>query len=125
MKKLTALLILLLYLASTVGVGVEAFYCCGELTSISASLHEEPNKKAVDGDGCCQSKYQFHKIKDTHQHSHTVAFAFGHVATLPAFPVYSADLVYTEATSFTAHRAKAPPSPGDVPLYIYHCTYRI
>lgn len=125
MKKLTALLLLLLYLASSFGVGVEAFYCCGELTSISASLHEEPNKKAVDGDGCCQHKYQFHKIKDSHQHPIVPAFAFGHVALLPVFPVYSAELACTASTAFTAHRANAPPPPGDVPLYIYHCTYRI
>ncbi|PUZ27029.1 hypothetical protein GA0116948_104200 [Chitinophaga costaii] len=125
MKKFATLLLLFVYVAGITGVGVKGFYCCGKLASLSASIHEEPNKKAIEGDGCCKTKYQFHKIKDTHQHSDTAPVAFGQVAILPSFGHFAPELALSVHDLLAANRSNAPPPLPDIPLYLLHCTYRI
>ena len=69
LKKSTILALILIYSFSTFGAGLNTFYCCGKLKSISLSFGIEQNKsieKSNSGDGCCKIQHYNFKGKEKH-----------------------------------------------------------
>ena len=69
MKKIALLLLINIYALSAFGIGIKQFYCCGKLQSTSISFVQNPTEKCDNGgekSGCCKTKFQSLKVKDSH-----------------------------------------------------------
>lgn len=69
MKKVLAILILLLYLPAVSGMAINLFYCCGELASVNVQLISNAHEQhAPDGkDNCCKNNIHYFKVHDAQQ----------------------------------------------------------
>jgi hypothetical protein len=125
MKKAALLFLLGIYNIASFGIGVNAYYCCGKLTSISISLadHSDAKNSKATGGSCCNTKHQFAKVHDSHFASAAV-FQFNHSFVL-ALPVYSKIPFFTNNKDHRVRFAHGPPFLFSSPLYILHCDYRI
>src|SRR6478672_4531527 len=69
MKKVALISLILIYSMASFGVTFKGFYCCGKLKTFMVSLADLSKDKAAkdnEKDGCCKTKFQSFKIKDTH-----------------------------------------------------------
>ena len=128
MKTLSLLFLITIYSISSFGLGIEKFYCCGHLKSVSLSLvATEKNKCGKDGvaSGCCKSKFQSFKVKDNHVSAVNTAF----VKTFSFVPILSLFQPIGFFKSFTGVISTAyyspPPLPLLIPLYISNSVFRI
>lgn len=127
MKKTAVLVLIFLYALSSFGIGIRQFYCCGKLKATSLNIIASPKKSCSAGEsnGCCNTKYQYFKVKDSHFGTQEINSPFNHLAEAPLllFPTWDLSLVTTQTSSgFFAH---APPLPPCTPIYIMNCVYRI
>ena len=109
------------------GFSLKEFYCCTKLKSISFFLALDTKEKCGKGDskGCCDNKYQFFKVKDTHISADKITnpvnnFTDLHLCT-PIFPITT----FAVQTAPVANSSHAPPLIKGVPLYISNCVFRI
>ena len=119
-KKTALIFLVFVYVLSSTGVSVKAFYCCEKLKSVKLTLATNENSN----DGCCKTIYQSLKIKDTHVMADAIiAPALHHLAQLP--------FTSPPCEDFSAEPTKvmgsihAPPLHRGVPAYISDCVYRI
>lgn len=85
MKKAAIILLICVYSLATMGFSLKQFYCCGKLKSVTFSLLQEAKDKCGNGDdktGCCDSKFQFFKVKDNHISADQADFPFKHFIDL-------------------------------------------
>jgi hypothetical protein len=128
MKRIVTLLLLFLYTASIAGIGIKAFYCCDKLQSVTASFLPDAKTACGKGDsktGCCNTKYKFFKVKDSHE-SFTAVDVPLQPFTTTAFiypPQPTVNLGIRHFQVFT--RSNAPPGISKLPAYIVNCVYRI
>ena len=126
-RKFALILLLTIYALSSFGIGIKQFYCCGKLKSTDISFVEQDKKKCGNGnesDGCCKTKYQVFKVKDSHVAAEglsipTKFFAELHLLTSP---------IEIAALTIESKRIADPihgPPPPNIPLYIFNCVYRI
>ena len=126
MKRTAIILLLAVYLLSSLGVAADSHYCCGILQSTTLFHDTKPDcKMASQMKNCCKTKKQYFKVKD----QHIGAFAFNlNTKLFPAIntPHLTNDLSLNfpkqEVVSFNNH---APPDRPETPVYILNCTYRI
>ncbi len=128
MKKLTLILVTLVYTLSTLGMDVSRFYCCGKLKSETFSFFGENHKtcnKGSDDSGCCQTTHHYLKVNDTHIASQVVFSPEKFFSILHTdFP--SVDLTAPKIPlSFLANNINAPPLLQGTLIYIFICIYRI
>ena len=124
LKKISLILLISIYAISALGIGVTGFYCCGKLQSLNITLNQNSTQNKDNKNRCCQSKYQFFKIKDNH---------------VAADHINSPVKLFTEANLFTAsyqpvlysfHKiiftnfGNAPPLYNGVPRHISNCTFQ-
>lgn len=68
MKRITLLLLTVVYFISTSGIAFGSFYCCGKLKE--TYLFSSPSEKSCHHNskmpGCCDTKQFFAKVKDNH-----------------------------------------------------------
>ncbi len=128
MKTLGLIFLITIYSLSSFGLGVEKFYCCGHLKSMSLSLiSSEKNKCAKEGatSGCCKSKFQSLKVKDNHvlAVNSTLGKSFSFAPILNFYePAGSSKTVL----DFVFSRNYSPPLlVSSVPLYISNSVFRI
>ncbi|MGZ3950922.1 MAG: HYC_CC_PP family protein [Flavisolibacter sp.] len=126
MKKIVAIIFLLVYGLSSTGATLQFHYCCGKLKSVKLTpvtekqcgmKHSTPVKKK-----CCDDKQIELKIKADQKTQQAAKFniwspsiAKKELAIVVQQPVVSTAIV---------PEVFAPPPLGD-PLYILHCVYRI
>jgi|SRR5665647_938266 len=125
LKKISLILLISIYAISALGIGITGFYCCGKLQSLKITLNQNSTQNKDTKNRCCQSKYQFFKIKDNH---------------VAADHINSPVKLFTEANLFTAsyqpvlysfHKiiftnfGNAPPLYNGVPRHISNCTFLI
>lgn len=131
MKKAISILLLLLYATTSFGFSVKQFHCCGQLKSVSFTVKQVSNEKYVKGyekERCCENQFSNLKIEDTHLLSGQLSSAVKYFTKL--FPATFDS--YDHSSGFTiikrvssADSTHAPPLHGDIPIYIFNCTYRI
>ncbi|MFX1705668.1 hypothetical protein PV783_17000 [Chitinophaga sp. CC14] len=129
MKKIFAILLLIIYTTASAGFSIKQFYCCGKLKSVSFTFSQGTKEKCSKGnekDGCCQNKYHTLKVKDNHIAADDFARPAQHFADLHiSAPFYqSPDFIVLKQIN-TANPGNAPPLHYGVPVYIFNCTYRI
>ncbi|WP_420832402.1 HYC_CC_PP family protein [Paraflavitalea pollutisoli] len=128
MKKVCLILLLTIYTVATLGISIRQFYCCGKLKSTSLVLSDNAPKKCAKGgekDGCCKTKYQSIKVKDSHFVSDEITTPAKHFteASSPGFSIDIPPLLI--AAEFNANTPHAPPPDQLIALFILHCVYRI
>jgi hypothetical protein len=121
--KRTALLFLTaIYLLSLVGIGVNRFYCCGKLTSVTLTFASADH---TDKDNCCKHESKNFKIKDSHVTVNTTVLSPSMPVILP-MPAYQAAVnIQTEQANHINYQANAPPGNPHIPIYTINCAYRI
>ena len=130
MKKVIAILLLIIYTTATFGFSVKKFYCCGKLKSVSFVLSQNTKSKCKIGnekDGCCENKYLILKVKDNY--IATVGFANSSKLLIDHYiftPFYqSPDFTIFQQINTVVNPGNASPLHYGVPVYILNCTYRI
>jgi hypothetical protein len=128
MKKISLILLILIYSISSFGIGIKQFYCCGKLESTTLSFLQVEKKKCDRDDGtsgCCKTEFKSFKIKDSHIAAADIhapgAYTTDLCFSVPAFEI----LALSKQTSVVANAAHAPPLQQGIPIYILDCTYRI
>jgi len=127
MKRSALLFLTAIYLLSLVGIGVNRFYCCGKLASVTLTYalpdngDTAPGKKAT----CCKHEKQSFKIKDSHINANFVALAQIQPALLPEIQTGVTPFTAAEKVNLLINRANAPPDNPAVPIYTTNCSYRI
>jgi hypothetical protein len=116
-----------IYLLSCVGIGVNRFYCCGKLASVTLT-YAMPDNSAKDSgvkDNCCKHEKQSFKVKDSHVTS--ASFIFNDVLPmlLPAQHHWVTVAVTAKDAAHTNYQTNPPPDNPSVPIYALNCTYRI
>jgi len=127
MKRTALILLTAIYLLSCLGIGVNRFYCCGELASVtltfdaSDNTHKEANKK----DNCCRNEKQSFKVKDSH--FSVVSFSLGHPipTIIPSLISANSELSINQLHTKIVYKGNAPPGQSDIPAYTLNCAYRI
>ena len=122
MKRTALLLITSIYLLSLVGIGVNRFYCCGKLTSVTLT-YASPDH--TDKDNCCKHESKSFKIKDSHVTVTTTVLSQASPVILPEPAYQISAIILTEQDGTTGYQANAPPGSPAIPIYTLNCTYRI
>jgi hypothetical protein len=122
MKRSALILLTAIYLLSLVGIGVNRFYCCGKLTSVTLTYASADH---TDKDNCCKNESKSFKIKDSHVTVTSTVLSQTIPAILPD-PVYlTAAIIISEQGDHTGYQANAPPGTPAEPIYTLNCAYRI
>jgi hypothetical protein len=121
--KRTALLFLTtIYLLSLVGIGVNRFYCCGKLTSVTLTYASADH---TDKNNCCKHESKSLKVKDSHVMVNATVLSQSVPILLPASAYWTAVNILTEQNAHINYQANAPPGNPDIPIYTLNCAYRI
>lgn len=122
MKRTALLFLTAIYLLSLVGIGVNRFYCCGKLTSVTLTYVSADH---TDQNNCCKHESKSFKIKDSHVTVNVTVLSPSAPAILPS-PVYQAAVnIAIEQAHPAGYQANAPPGSPAIPIYTLNCTYRI
>ncbi len=127
MKKITIVLLTVVYLLSAIGVSASRFYCCGILktTNLTIGVNHESEKITSIGDDCCKTTKQSFKVKDNHFGADASSLSF------KSFPAVTYIITPFELNAepftfiYTAFSKHAPPCGHDTPIYTLNCNYRI
>lgn len=125
MKKLLAILLLLVYTAASSGTVMSAHFCMGELAGISIG---EKNQDAcgycgMEDAGCCHDLQQVVKIDGTQlEKSSTPSLD---VKLFTCTKVASAPLVFKVWSNEPKNIATSLALRGSPPLYLKNCVFRI
>ncbi len=128
MKKVTLILLISLYSLATMGFSLKQFYCCGKLKSITFSLAHQAKDKCAKGDdksGCCDSKFQFFKVKDNHVTADQVSSPVKHFIDLHLYTPSFQNISFASQKTAIAYKSNAPPIHSTVPIYLSNCVFRI
>lgn len=128
MKQIALVLLICVYALSSFGVGIKQFYCCGKLKSTSVSLVEDSKEKCTKGDkksGCCKTKFNSLKVKDTHIAADDISNSVKHFTDIQLFiPSFEVVALVNEPMDI-ANPSHAPPAHHGIPVYILNCNFRI
>lgn len=129
MKKVTLILLISIYSLSTLGIGVQQFFCCGKLKSTTISFTQQVKEKCGNNNtmsgGCCETKFTSLKVKDSHVPADAINTDVKHFTHQYLFaPSYEVMALANEPMNVD-NPSHAPPLHHGIPIYILHCTYRI
>lgn len=124
MKRLTSILLALIYIATTSGIVINTHYCMGEVAGVAlgASNNATCGTCGMENEGCCHDDLQVIKLTENH---HYTAANF----EIPVFESISFKQAEQEYLSIPAEvqagkiRNHSPPLP--VSRNILYCVYRI
>ena len=127
MKRSAVLLLISIYLVSCLGMGVNSFYCCGKLASVSMVFGGSDNAgvKTVNNNKCCKHEVRSFKLKDNQVLAPSYSFKAPLTSLVPAFATIKIESVYREVTGQIACLGNAPPGRTHIPIYLRNCDYRI
>jgi len=126
-KRSALILLTAIYLISCVGIGINRFYCCGKLASVTLTYgtDDNTNNQSAKKDNCCKNEKQSFKVKDNH--FSVAPFSLDHPvpALNPSFVSLYNEKIVTCLSSKIVYEGNAPPGHSDIPAYTLNCTYRI
>lgn len=130
MKRITVILLMLLYLVPSIGLTVSAHHCGGKIASYSLRLLDlgekcPCGKKPMKKD-CCKEEAKIFKLKSEQQKSHQLLVKV--FTSPPVQPIVSTIIAfgYTNPSPTFGLVSNLPP-PDDLkhPLYLRHRDFRI
>jgi len=126
-KRTALILLTATYLLSCLGLGVNRFYCCGKLTSVTFSYgtNDNSSKDSNKKDNCCKNEKQSFKVKDSH--FNIVFFSLNHPApaTIASFNNLNNETIVSTLPAKIVYKGNAPPGHSDIPVYTLNCAYKI
>ncbi len=122
MKRTALIFLTAIYLLSLVGIGINRFYCCGKLTSVTLTYASADH---TDQNNCCKHDTKSFKVKDSHVTAASFVFSELSAAIIPTAANWALVTFATEKVDYTNYQANAPPGEPDVSIYTLNCTYRI
>ncbi|WP_183574470.1 HYC_CC_PP family protein [Mucilaginibacter sp. X5P1] len=125
MKRTTLILLMVIYLLSCVGMGINRFYCCGKLASVTLTYGEDNSSKQVDKNKCCRHEKQSLKINDNHFNSTALSLSHPAPAIVPSFISLNNEAIVSLLHTKIVYKGNAPPGHSIIPVYTLNCTYRI
>ena len=127
MKRTALIFLTAIYLISFLGIGVNRFYCCGKLASVTLIYGAADNagKETGKKKNCCRNEKQSFKIKDSHYS--IASFSLNHPAPLliSSFANQEKKSIINLLHTKIVFNGNAPPGHSDIPVYTFNCTYRI
>jgi hypothetical protein len=110
-----------------VGIGVNRFFCCGKLASVTLTYGSDDNtgKDAAKNDNCCKTEKQSFKIKDNHFNASGFNLMQPLPVILPSLYSYDHLSIAKAIIQCRPYQSNAPPGSPEVPIYTLNCTYRI
>lgn len=128
MKKIALILLISIYALSSFGIGIQQFYCCGKLKSTSISFVQDAKEKCSKENGmsgCCKTKYQSFKVKDTHIAADAISNPVKYFSAAIIFNSSFENTALAQQQPVVSNPSLAPPLHHGLPIYIFHCVYRI
>jgi len=127
MKKIAAIILILVYGMSSLGMSVTADYCCGKLSKLGVSLKQNENPKQdnqLENKRCCGHKEVSFKVKTDHEITakQNIVVSTQAVVQPVFFDVPSRLNFLNKAIS---QNSNGPPLFNAVPVYISNCVFRI
>jgi len=127
MKKIAAIILILVYGMSSSGMSVKADYCCGKLSKIDVSLSQAENSKhdnPLENKKCCGHKEVNFKVKTDHEKNINQSINFSAQQVIqPVFPDVACNLHYSSKP--VSEYSTGPPLFNKVTGYIFNCVFRI
>jgi hypothetical protein len=110
-----------------VGIGINRFYCCGKLASVTLTYSgfDNTNKETAKKDNCCKNEKQSFKIKDNHVSAGSFSFNQPIPAIIPSFISLNTEKTVKLLQTNIAYKGNAPPGCSAIPAYTLNCSYRI
>ena len=126
MKKLLAIMLMVVYGLSSTGATINLHYCCGKLHDISFSSTQGKTcpTKTVSSKGCCDNKHVQLKLKGDQEPAAKWISASKDLAAPVTIPTYYV-MVLTHDTPVNEYATGPPRIRSSVPLFVQHCTYLI
>lgn len=127
LKKLTIVIIMMVYGLSSTGAIVHLDYCCGKLSNISLSaVHgkkDDCGKDKMEGKSCCDSKQLQLSVKGEQE----VLQKAGHVsmASLPVNTLNEVNFFFNSPKEVRSFSNGPPLYFSSPPLFLQHCLFRI
>jgi hypothetical protein len=124
-KKLAAIIMIMLYGLSSTGATVQFHYCCGKLKSVklsTAAVKECGGKQKMGSKPCCETKQVSSKSHDQQQDVYTISF--GSDAPVILCQVVTEVPVFHSLPAYTHQQAYLSP-PLSKSLLILNCVFRI
>ncbi len=128
MKKIALILLISIYSISTLGIGIQHFYCCGKLKSTSISFVQVVKEKCNKDDAmsdCCKTWFTSLKVKDSHVPADDINSPVKHFKDLHLFTASFKVKVSANEPMDVATAGHAPPLHNNIPIFTLHCVYRI
>lgn len=138
MKKCIAAILAVLYLSTSIGATVHLHYCMGKLAAwtlqapsgkddLLCGMQKMPVSKGCSfaKKSCCRDEYH-QIITGRDQQLGSGSFEILKLAAAPAV-LPPAPVTYPSVTSImlTLPSVNGPPLPGDIPVFLLHCNFRI
>jgi hypothetical protein len=121
--KRTALIFLTaIYLLSCIGLGVDRFYCCGKLASVTLAYAGADH---TDKNNCCKHERKTFKVKDSHYSVGSFSLVHPVPAIIPLVITITSEIIANQFHAKIVYKGDAPPGNPDIPIYTLNCAYRI
>lgn len=154
MKKFAAILLITVYTLATMGFSIKEVCSCGKFkkTAIAIVYEKEKDKckkgdkdncnmggkdkcqsggkdKCQDGncnsDGCCNKKFHYFKVKDSHISVENVQLESTYFTILYTLNTSFQNSIFSSQKTISAYKSKPPPFYRVVRVYITNCVFRI
>ena len=129
MKRIVAILLLVIYGSTSVGATIHMHYCMNEFVGWNLWHSDKENECGKCGmkekkGGCCKDEHKQVKLKTEHQKSATAQYI--QFLDVPALITPVADFSFkVTPTSLAFPVSNAPPKIPRERLYILHCVFLI
>jgi hypothetical protein len=110
-----------------VGIGINRFYCCGKLASVTLiyGAADNTNNHSADKNNCCRNEKQGFKVKDSHFNVISLSLDQPVPAIIPSFARLDDETLTRLLRTQIVYDGNAPPGHPDIPAYTLYCAYRI
>jgi hypothetical protein len=124
-KKILAILLLLVYTAASSGTVMSAHFCMGELAGVSIGEKEQDacGYCGMDDAGCCHDLLQVVKLDDSQMlKTSTVVLENNLLSLAQTVDFFRLEIIFDRNEKI---KCISPLKYGDHPIYLRNCVFRI
>ncbi|MBB4805529.1 hypothetical protein HNP38_000801 [Chryseobacterium defluvii] len=125
MKKILAILFSVFYFGFSSGAVFSAHYCMKELVAVSKNIDEICNKCGIKTKkDCCETEIKVIKTDDSQKSDLLKIDLLKQVSEPQKYNFFFLGQSFS-SSKFTQVRINGPPETNSLPIFIYHCHFRI
>lgn len=128
LKKITTILIAVVYLAVTCGIVINMHYCMGKLAGISYHATAQSNhcdNCGMDDSDCCNDHLQVVQFDNVQNSVATIDYKLPALKPILQEHHYLEAILLQNLSTDIKQYSDSPPEPASQPLSILYCTFRI